>query len=196
MRCSLPFVVGVVSVVACGGAVAPISEGAEQGGRTDSGSASYDAPAQPLDPRMFACGVDADCLAIPAGGCCPDGSKVAVSIGQVGDYQNAVKCAANNPSPCPPPRTDDKRVAQCIESTSQPGRKCEMVAIDEIWCGGLVGNPHACPRGLICDEPGNDSPGKCVEPRRDCRSTGCNEYNMYCAECAGTFTCRSVHTGC
>lgn len=190
MRYAIGFAAVLGTLLACGGAVAPLSDG--PGGGWDSG-----APVQSLAPRAFGCTRDVDCLAVRAGGCCPDGSKVAVNIDEIGNYENATKCAAKDPPPCAPPRADDTRVALCMWTSSQPSvANCEMIAIADIPCGGFVGNPHACPRGLICEEPGNDGPGTCVQPRLDCRSTGCNEADTYCAECAGTFTCRSVHSGC
>ena len=106
----------------------------------------------------YACKVDSDCVAISKGGCCPNGWNVAVNKNHVKSYEAAHEC--HTQQICPLYVIDDTRVAECNTGT----KKCEMVAIDDIACGGFTMNPHKCPKGYTC-ELGHipDLPGSCVE---------------------------------
>jgi hypothetical protein len=57
-------------------------------------------------------------------------------------------------------RVLDTRVAECESTTMH----CVMIAVDQIACGGLILNAHACPDGYACDYEGHvpDIPGNCV----------------------------------
>lgn len=110
---------------------------------------------QPFDTS---CKVDADCVAVSKGGCCPNGSKVAVSVGAEDEYATFAACH-EPPHVCPLFVILDKRVAQCNTGT----KKCEMVAPEDIRCGGFTLNPHQCADGFHCvfhQVP--DVPGNCV----------------------------------
>jgi hypothetical protein len=119
-------------------------------------------------PDFYSCRVDADCVAIPEGGCCPHGSKVAVNTSSVDAYNKSVACTVTPRPLCPLFLVNDTRVAECNTGTG----KCEMVEPADIKCGGFTTNPHACPDGWDClstshipDVPGScapaDAPQKC-----------------------------------
>ena len=105
----------------------------------------------------YACKVDSDCVAISKGGCCPNGWKVAVNKKHVKSYEASHVCKEQ--IVCPLYVIDDTRVAECNRGTN----KCEMIAIDDIACGGFTANPHACPKGYTCEANHiPDVPGSCV----------------------------------
>lgn len=105
------------------------------------------------------CKVDADCVAISQGGCCPNGWNVAVNQSSVDDWQAAHACTDPHPI-CPLYVVNDTRVPECNNSTHQ----CELVAIDQVQCGGFILNAHQCPSGYQCEYDGKvpDLPGQCV----------------------------------
>ena len=107
---------------------------------------------------LVACHVDSDCVAIPAGGCCPNGSDAAVNKHHVTAYENAHECTSP-PCFCPLYVIHETRVAQCNTATN----KCEMIQPEDIHCGGFTRNPHSCPTGYGCDFSGHvpDVPGVC-----------------------------------
>lgn len=136
-------VLSSASVLACSSA--PTNEGS---GSTDEASKT----------SIYACQVDSDCVAIPAGGCCPNGSEAAVNKHHVTAYNNAHECT-NPPHVCPLYVIHETRVAQCNTATN----KCEMIQPENIHCGGFTRNPHSCPTGYACDFSGHvpDVPGVC-----------------------------------
>ena len=105
----------------------------------------------------YSCAKDSDCVAISKGGCCPEGWNVAVNKHHVKSYEASHVC--NEETICPLYVIDDTRVAECNTSKG----KCEMVAPDDIKCGGFTTNPHACPKGWVCEANHiPDIPGDCV----------------------------------
>jgi hypothetical protein len=110
---------------------------------------------------IFACHMDADCVAVEKAECCPSGRLVAVNKNHTDDYAKAYACT-DKPTACPLYVIKDTRVAEC----SNASHKCEMVAIEDIQCGGFIGNAHACPTGYACTHAGAsmnpDLPGACA----------------------------------
>lgn len=106
------------------------------------------------------CNTDADCVAVPRVGCCHNGYNEAVNTGHVADYEASFTCPIK-PGICPLFFVDDTRQAECNNGT----KKCEMVAIDKIACGGFTRTPHSCPAGYDCKLRPNiaDAPGSCVQ---------------------------------
>lgn len=154
----------------------------------DDGSSS-EAQDEELRKSIQACSVDADCTAVPRGGCCSNGWMEAVNKHHVVAYEHATACKLNPPPMCPMYMVHDTRVPECNTST----KKCEMVAPEDIQCGGFMMNSHACPDGYSCDHTGvnPDLPGKCVKdpPQApDCRSLGCAA-GQWCSACWGKFAC-------
>lgn len=129
---------------------------------TDDASAEPAAESQDQDIKksITACSVDADCVAVPRGGCCQNGYLEAVNKHHTKAYENASKCTLNPRPMCPLFMIRDTRVAQCDSAASQ----CKMVAIDEIGCGAFSRNSHQCPSGYSCSHVGvnPDAGGKCV----------------------------------
>lgn len=112
----------------------------------------------PATPVWASCDVDSDCKAVVENACCPNGRMEAVNKDHVADYKNSFTCP--NPHPiCPLYVMLDTRVPECNNGT----HTCEMVAIDDISCGGFVRNQHQCPAGYDCNLPVSkpDVPGKC-----------------------------------
>lgn len=109
----------------------------------------------------LACQVDEDCVAVPLAGCCHNGWKVAVNRNEVDAYDQANACHERRPI-CPMYIVNDTRVAECSHATKQ----CEMVAVDQISCGGFIVDPHRCPSGYECvfrhvpDIPGTCQPSQ------------------------------------
>ena len=125
--------------------------------REDASSSSEDE----LRKRdIFACHMDDDCVAVPQAECCPTGRMVAVNKNHTDDYAAAYACT-DKPTACPLYIIKDTRVPECDNGT----HKCQMVAIEDIACGGFIGNPHACPSGYVCSHSGAsinpDLPGGC-----------------------------------
>jgi hypothetical protein len=110
--------------------------------------------------NVYACTVDSDCVAISAGGCCPNGTEVAVNKHHIKAYENAHECT-DPPHICPLYVIHETRVAQCNNTTS----KCEMIQPADIHCGGFMRNAHSCPSGYSCDFEGHvpDVPGICKQ---------------------------------
>ncbi|HEY4180921.1 MAG TPA: hypothetical protein VGM90_28960 [Kofleriaceae bacterium] len=106
------------------------------------------------------CQTDADCVAVSRGGCCPNGVNVAVAVGAEADYADANACAVTPHPVCPFAVIRDTRVAQCNFTTNH----CEMIAPEDISCGGFIANAHHCPSDYTCQLTVNhpDTPGKCV----------------------------------
>jgi len=109
---------------------------------------------------FFACNVDADCVAVPVGGCCQHGTKVAVNSSSVSAYAASVQCTVTPRPFCPLYIINDTRVAECNNTS----KKCEMVAVDAIECNGFIRNSHKCPAGDQCLTSNPDVPGRCVDP--------------------------------
>jgi hypothetical protein len=97
---------------------------------------------------------------VSRGGCCPNGLHDAVSVGAEGDYATAHACTITPHPVCPLAVILDQRIAQCNFATNH----CEMVAPEDIACGGFLAHPHQCPSGFECHLTVNmpDRPGKCV----------------------------------
>jgi hypothetical protein len=109
------------------------------------------------DP-IFACQVDADCVAVPEAACCPTGRKIAVASGEEEAYADANACH-EPPHVCNKAVILDQRVAECDASTKQ----CVMIAPEDIRCQGFTRNPHFCPDGFTCKvNQIPDIPGTCV----------------------------------
>jgi hypothetical protein len=114
-----------------------------------------------LGGDFFACKTDKDCIAVPTVGCCNNGYKTAVNVDEIDAYEASFTCPQEHPI-CPLFIINDTRAAECNVGK----HACEMVAIDQIKCGGFTTNPHACPEGYEC-QFGNipDVPGTCVESK-------------------------------
>ena len=146
---------------------------------------------QELRKSITACNVDADCVAVPRGGCCSNGHMEAVNKHHIQAYKNATKCTMH--VMCPMYLVHDTRVAECDAAVKQ----CKMVAIEDIKCGGFVMNAHQCPAGYDCDTTGTnpDLPGTCEAastcsgPIIDCAAPpmGCNYHGGGCVN--GSWTC-------
>jgi hypothetical protein len=137
------------SVVACA------SSTDEQPGEA-SGSADLS-----ISESLTSCEVDADCVAVPRGGCCSNGFLEAVNKDQVSEYEESTKCTESPHPICPLFVIRDTRVAECDTAK----RTCKMVRPEDIQCGGFVANLHKCPEGFECSFLGThpDMPGKCVQ---------------------------------
>jgi hypothetical protein len=127
-----------------------------------------------LAPRaqsdLYSCAIDADCTAVPAAGCCPNGRQAAVNVNQVAAYQQANVCP--RPTMCPEIRFIDKRVPICDFAS----HSCQMIDPTEIHCGGFIRLRHECPQGFQCHLSGvPDVGGTCV---RECNESalGCPAY--------------------
>ena len=107
---------------------------------------------------FFSCATDADCVAIEAPACCPNGRKIAVAKGHETAYEQANACTAP-PQTCPLSVILDQRAAECDNDTHE----CVMADPADIACGGFTRNPHACPTGYECSFQGHvpDVPGTC-----------------------------------
>jgi hypothetical protein len=141
---------------------------------------------QDLSAAMTSCHTDDDCAAISAGGCCPNGTKVAVNVSHEHAYETSHTCKHPGQQACPLYVVNDTRVAECGTNN-----KCQLVAIDKIKCGGFMAHAHQCPTGYDCDHTGKnpDVPGVCVEQKpKDCRSTGCGKGSS-CSMCWGNYAC-------
>ncbi|MDB5214982.1 MAG: hypothetical protein JWO86_2909 [Myxococcaceae bacterium] len=179
-------VVGSISVAAC---AAP----------TDDTVTPEEAAAESQDAELRmasynSCNVDDDCVAVPKGGCCPNGINVAVNESKTAQYAKAAKCKSP-PQFCPLSIILDQRVAQCNSGT----KKCEMVKAEDIKCGGFIAHAHQCPTDYSCTHTGPmhpDLPGKCTKdvtpppppPPADCTTTGCPS-GKYCSACWGHMAC-------
>jgi hypothetical protein len=147
--------IGELAGEGCGGADGgACASGGGGEGETNAGSADGEPPA---DYR--ACQGDGDCVAVPLAGCCDNGWKTAVNSCEVDAYEDAFACHRERPI-CAMYIVRDTRVAECNRAT----HLCEMVAIQDIACGGFIVQPHECPGGYVCaytrlaDLPGTCSP--------------------------------------
>ncbi len=114
---------------------------------------------------FYACSKDADCVAIPEGGCCPHGYKVAVNQSSVAAYNASVVCTTVPRPLCPLFLINDTRVSECNTGTG----KCELVQPADIACGGFTTNPHKCTDGYTCQANHiPDVPGICVQNPQTC----------------------------
>jgi hypothetical protein len=105
------------------------------------------------------CASDSDCVAVSAGGCCPNGWHDAVNVGSVDAHAEATACTITPHPICPLAVIWDNRVAQCNQGTHQ----CEMVKPEDIRCGGFVMHPHSCPTNYTCKYTNvPDVPGTCT----------------------------------
>ena len=151
------------SVFLAGGAIALLSTftACSSASNGDDGSSTDDQTADELrkkHPDFYSCNTDTDCVAVPRVGCCHNGWEEAVNRHHVTAYEHSFTCS--HPQICPMYMVDDTRQPECNLSTG----KCEMVAIDDISCGGFTMNPHACPSGYDCvmNKPYvPDMPGHC-----------------------------------
>jgi hypothetical protein len=105
--------------------------------------------------KITACTADADCVAVPVGGCCGNGYNAAVNKHHTKAYENSSKCTANPRPMCPRYLVHDTRVAQCNEKAG----KCEMVAPKDCRTTGCSAGAtcqmcwanFACvPKGAMC----------------------------------------------
>ena len=169
------------------GLVASFSTVACTASTDDSQEESVDSSADELRASWTTCAKDSDCVAIPVGGCCPSGKKIATNKSSDDDYARAHKCT-NPPTACPLFLILDQRVAQCDTGKN----KCVLTKPEDIRCGGFTRNPHHCPTGYSCDLSGHvpDVPGTCVKdpPPGDCRTSSCGT-GRYCSYCWGHFAC-------
>jgi hypothetical protein len=144
-----------------------------------------------LDP-IYGCHADADCTAISAGGCCPNGRKAAVNKGGVAAYNATVKCA--NPRPiCPLYLILERRIPQCNTGT----QKCEMVEPQGSSCGGFTRNPHACAPGYNCVQHRPnipDIPGTCEQSCGGFAGRTCDTIDATCVDDPGD-SCDPAHGG-
>ncbi len=107
--------------------------------------------------HIFDCDVDTDCVAVSRG-CCANGWKEAVNSSQQDSYRSALECVPNQI--CPLYIVNDTRVALCDNAT----RQCQMIAPQDIHCGGFIRNAHQCPAGWQCHFNGvPDVGGSCVQ---------------------------------
>jgi hypothetical protein len=123
---------------------------------TDTAHFTVDlADAHPYDTS---CQTDADCIAVDAAGCCPDGTDVAVNA-NAGDAYAAYAVCTMPPQTCPQHVVVETRVAQCNFTTNH----CEMIQPEDIHCGGFIARTHACPDNFACHFSGvPDVGGSCV----------------------------------
>lgn len=120
--------------------------------------ATFDVEVAGPPAYSVACAHDEDCVAVSVGGCCVDGTLIAINASTVDDYAAATAC--DSPHPCEVPVHLDPRVAEC----DAPAGVCGMVEIADIACGAHSTNSHACPDGYLCNAPGTDAAGHCVRP--------------------------------
>jgi hypothetical protein len=114
-------------------------------------------PPDASQPDFYACNVDADCIAVPKVGCCNNGYKEAVNKASAEAYKLSFTCPTPNQI-CPHYMINDVRLPECKSET----HRCEMVAPDQIKCGGFIKNQHACPDGMHCVLPKTpDKAGSC-----------------------------------
>ena len=157
----------------------------------------------PAVPVWESCSTDADCVAVPQVGCCSNGYKASVNKHHVAAYDASFTCPSPHPI-CPMYVILDTRQAECDNSS----HTCQMVAIDDISCGGFVANQHHCPTGYDCTGATNpDLPGKCTEPSTCVETVACMRTshwdstacacvaNPACGGIAG-LTCPSGYSSC
>jgi hypothetical protein len=123
-----------------------------------AGNFTVELQGKPAAPIWEACNTDKDCVAVPRVGCCQNGYNEAVNVNHTAEYQASFTCMSK--MMCPLFFINDTRQAECNTGT----KKCEMVAIDKIACGGRTLNPHSCPTGYDCTgkQLMVDGPGTCV----------------------------------
>jgi hypothetical protein len=110
----------------------------------------------PSDAYSLDCVQDDDCVAVSAGGCCPDGTLFAVNTSTTDEYAAATACV-NPPQLCPQHKVFDNRVAECSNAGA-----CQLVKPEDIACGAHSVNSHSCPDGYSCNAPGTDAAGHCI----------------------------------
>ena len=105
--------------------------------------------------KITACTTDADCVAVPQGGCCNNGYLAAVNKHHTKAYENSTECKTVPRPFCPQFLVHDTRIAQCNETAG----KCEMVAPKDCrttGCGTgskcqICWANYACvPNGAVC----------------------------------------------
>lgn len=105
--------------------------------------------------KITACTADADCVAVPQGGCCDNGYLAAVNKHHTKAYENSTACKLHPHPLCPLFLVHDTRIAQCNEKAG----KCEMVAPKDCrttGCGTgskcqICWANYACvPNGAVC----------------------------------------------
>jgi hypothetical protein len=92
------------------------------------------------------CTTDADCTAVPTGGCCVDGTLTAVNVAATDEYAAATACTVMPRPFCPQHQVYDTRVSECDAATNH----CVMIEPQDIHCGGFINHPHTCPAGFGC----------------------------------------------
>lgn len=166
---ALPGVLCACALV-CAGCSSSADSSATQGGAlhtfgtlggsgevTDAGCSSSSRDGG-IPAELRTCQADDDCVAVRQAGCCYNGWKVAVNRDEVDAYDETFACHQPR-SICPMYIVLDSRVAECNRAT----QLCEMVAIDDIACGGFILHPHGCPDGYECVHGRvPDLPGRCV----------------------------------
>lgn len=96
-------------------------------------------------PYDTSCASDADCIAVDAGGCCPDGHDVACNVNAADEYAAFAACTMP-PQVCLQHIVLETRVPRCNYGTGS----CEMIQPEDIQCGGFTTRPHQCPDGYEC----------------------------------------------
>jgi hypothetical protein len=141
----------------------PDSSSAHQGNAGDA-LASTDAEEEVASPDFTSCRFDSECAAVPKVGCCRLGFAVAVNRDKIQAYEASFTCGESRPI-CPLYIVVDRRVAECDNAT----RRCTMISVDHIACGGFIRNQHHCPQGYACDlrHRPPDIPGVCVAEADD-----------------------------
>jgi hypothetical protein len=110
--------------------------------------------AETADP-MFACALDADCVAIEDDSACATGVLVAVNKDHAADDGGG-----DGATDCSIAAADDTRVAQC----DFHAHRCQLIAPTQIHCEGFIFPSHQCPTGFACNFAGRvpDVGGTCV----------------------------------
>jgi hypothetical protein len=144
---------------------AAAESGVDSAGASDASSildalaAMHDASPADAAADFYTCAADNDCIAVAKVGCCNNGYKEAVNKQSASAYKLSFTCPNPNQI-CPHYVVNDTRVPECNSGT----RRCEMVAIDQIKCGGFIKNQHACPDGYHCvPSKVPDMPGTCKQ---------------------------------
>jgi hypothetical protein len=115
-------------------------------------------------PDFFSCRTHRDCVSVSRGGCCSSWQRIAVNSARASAYAAANVCRPPYP-PCAQPI--DELVAQqaALVPVCNPERnQCELIAPEEIRCGGRSATAPSCPAGYVCAGPEllYDGQGRCV----------------------------------